>query len=265
MARTKQEVRDFLNSQVGQSVNAKSGIYRGQCVSLIKALLEFLGVPEPYKGRGNAITVNDYLLNEGVAKDGRGWLTVVVNRSMGRIFENGVWNNYGHIWIDLQDEANYEQNGARALFTTKNTRPYSQGQQFVNLDKYIKDNDEMPITKESEMSEAYKATGSYPGSNYSYPFVGTSDWDAMLTFWQGQMRLITRESERALADRLASLKAGRTITNYIGKDYNSPFVGRPEVYYQKAMEDQWIEYINGDTNLSPGNAKPLEKGLYQVK
>lgn len=141
--RTKQEVRDFLNGLVGQRVNAKSGIYSGQCVSLIKALLEFFDLPNPYAGRGNAISVNDTLLREGLATNGKGWLTIVVNRDMGRIFENGVWNNYGHIWIDLQGEANFEQNGARALYTTKNTRPISQGQQFVNLDKYITENDDM--------------------------------------------------------------------------------------------------------------------------
>lgn len=137
--RTKQEVRDFLNGLVGQRVNAKSGIYSGQCVSLIKALLEFFDMPNPYAGRGNAISVNDTLLREGLATNGKGWLTIVVNRDMGRIFENGVWNNYGHIWIDLQNEANFEQNGARALLTTKNTRPIQQGQQFVNLDKWIGD------------------------------------------------------------------------------------------------------------------------------
>lgn len=149
MSRTKQEVRDFLNSQVGQRVNAKSGVYSGQCVSLIKALLEFLGVPNPYAGRGNAISVNDTLLREGVATNGSGWLTIVVNRDMGRIFENGVWNNYGHIWIDLSGEANFEQNGARALYTTKNTRPIQQGQQFVNLDKYIKE-ENMPTLIDEE-------------------------------------------------------------------------------------------------------------------
>lgn len=139
MARTKQEVRDFLNSLVGQKVNAKAGVYNGQCVSLIKALLEFLGAPNPYAGRGNAIDVGDTLLRQGLAANNIGWLNVCVNRSMGRIFENGVWNNYGHIWIDINNEFNIEQNGARALYTTKNTRPVSQSQQIVNLDQYISD------------------------------------------------------------------------------------------------------------------------------
>lgn len=140
MARTKAEIRKFLDSQVGKSVNAKSGIYQGQCVSLIKALLEYLGAPAPYKARGNAKDVGDTLLREGIAKNGDGWLRVVVNRGMGRLWNpaTGKYETYGHIWLDLKNEANYEQNGARALHTTKGTRPYSQRGQVVNLDKYIK-------------------------------------------------------------------------------------------------------------------------------
>lgn len=134
MARTKQEVRNFLNGLVGQKVNTKAGIYNGQCVSLIKALLEFVGAPDPYKARGNAKDVGDTLVREGIARNGNGWLMVAVNRSMGRI--GGV--TYGHVWIDLSGEANFEQNGAKALQTTKNTRPIQQAQQIINLDKYIK-------------------------------------------------------------------------------------------------------------------------------
>lgn len=130
MARTKQEVRNFLNKQVGQKVNAKCGIYNGQCPSLVKALLEYLGVPKPYAARGNAKDMGDTLVNQNIAERGRGWLTVAVNRSMG--------GGYGHIWLDLKGEANFEQNGARALRTTKNTRPINQAQQLVSLDKWIK-------------------------------------------------------------------------------------------------------------------------------
>lgn len=133
MARTKQEVRDFLNLLVGLMVNEKCGIYNGQCVSLIKALLEFLGAPNPYAGRGNAKDVGDTLLRQGLASPNDGWLRVCVNRDMGLI--DGV--RYGHIWLDLANEMNFEQNGARALRTTKNTRPISQAQQIVNLDQYI--------------------------------------------------------------------------------------------------------------------------------
>lgn len=145
MARTKAEVRAWLNSQVGKKVNAKAGIYNGQCVSLIKALLEFLGAPNPYAARGNAKDVGDTLLRQNIAEKGDGWLRVVINRSMGNI--GGV--TYGHIWVDLKNETNYEQNGARALYTTKGTRPYSQRQQVVNLDKYIKAETKKPAKKSS--------------------------------------------------------------------------------------------------------------------
>lgn len=149
MARTRQEVRNFLSSLAGQMVNEKCGVYNGQCVSLIKALLEFLGAPNPYAARGNAITVGDTLIRQGIAANRGGWLNVCVNRDMGRIFENGVWNNYGHIWIDLSGEMNVEQNGARALRTTINTRPISQAQQIVNLDQYIRE-ENMPTLIDEE-------------------------------------------------------------------------------------------------------------------
>lgn len=139
MAKSKQEVRQFLETLIGLSVNAKSGIYQGQCVSLIKALLEFLGAPDPYKARGNAKDYGDALIREGIGKPGQGFLTVCVNRDMGVI--EGV--RYGHIWLDLLNESNFEQNGNRALRTTKNTRPIQQAQQFVNLDQWLSDGGNM--------------------------------------------------------------------------------------------------------------------------
>lgn len=155
MARTKQEVRNFLNSTVGDSVNAKCGIYRGQCVSEIKALLEFLGVPNPYAGRGNAKDVGDTLIRQNIAENGKGWLTVVVNKSMGNI--NGI--TYGHIWVDLKSEANFEQNGAKALRVTKNTRPISQGQQFVTLDKWIKKEETIVKPTKSDVGNMFNYAG----------------------------------------------------------------------------------------------------------
>lgn len=132
MARTKNEVRKWLESQVGKKVADKSNsALNGQCVALVKALLEYLGAPNPYKARGNAKDVGDSYVREGIAKNGAGWLYVVVNRNMG--------GGYGHVWIDLAREGRvYEQNGARALHVTKNTRPWAQRQQVVNLDRYIK-------------------------------------------------------------------------------------------------------------------------------
>lgn len=140
MSRTKAEVRAFLDSLVGTIVvHPGYPSLNGQCVTLTKALMEFLGVPNPYAARGDAINAGDTYIRQGLGTEGKGWLTIVVNRDMGYI--DGV--HYGHIWVDLSGEANYESNGARALFTTKNTRPISQGQQFINFDKWIKEEDDM--------------------------------------------------------------------------------------------------------------------------
>lgn len=176
MARTKQEVRDFLNSLVGSMVNEKCGIYNGQCVSLIKALLEFLGVANPYSARGNAKDFGNTLINQGIAKAGSGWLNVCINRDMGRIFEDGVWNIYGHIWIDVAGEMNIEQNGRQALRTTKNTRPITQAQQIVNLDQYI-EGDNMPT--ENEVKNYILAGTGAPASNTQIKYYTVRPWSVL--------------------------------------------------------------------------------------
>lgn len=129
MARTKQEIRNWLNAQVGQSLDANCGNLQGQCVSLIKALMNFLGAPNPYAARGNATDADNAYVAQGIGINGRGWLTICVNHN----FAGG----YGHIWVDLLNEANYEQNGAVALRVSKNTRPVTQAQQFVSFDKWV--------------------------------------------------------------------------------------------------------------------------------
>ena len=142
MARTRAEVRAFLDSKVNHiCVDQSDQRLNGQCVCLIKNLMDFLGVPNPYAARGNAKDAGDAYIRQGIGTSGRGWLTVVVNRDMGLIA--GV--RYGHIWLDLLNESNFESNGARALYVTKNTRPVQQGQQFINFDKWITGDDEMPI------------------------------------------------------------------------------------------------------------------------
>lgn len=145
MARTQAQVNAFLNTLIGTIVvNKPDRDYDGQCVTLIKALLEYLGVPNPYMARGNAKDVGDTLIRQGIGVNGKGKkLTVVVNRDMGLI--NGI--RYGHIWVDLTNLANYESNGRQALRVTKDTRPISQGQQFINLDKWIEED-----TKVSKVS-----------------------------------------------------------------------------------------------------------------
>lgn len=130
MSRSKAEVRAWLNAQNGRQVADKSDPrLNGQCVALIKGLMEFLGVANPYAARGNAKDAGDTYIRQGIGTNSRGWLTICVNRNMG--------GGYGHIWVDVLNEFNIEQNGGRALYVTKGTRPIQQAQQFVNFDKWI--------------------------------------------------------------------------------------------------------------------------------
>ena len=144
MARTKQEIRDWLNAQVGKSVNNKCGVLKGQCVSLIKALLEFLGAPDPYKARGHAKDAGNNYIKQGIGTAGRGWLTACVNPSMGR--------GLGHIWVDLLNEANYGQNHNGDKKVHRNGDPISGAKQFVNFDKWVKADAVKPATSSSKGS-----------------------------------------------------------------------------------------------------------------
>ena len=131
--RTKQEVINFLESKLGTKVPCKgNNSLDGQCVTLIKALMEFLGMPDPYKARGHANTCVQAYLNEGIADKGIGFLSVFSNKNMG--------GGYGHVWCNA-GEGNgvyYESNGAKSLICTKGkTYKYDN---VCNFDRYIKDN-----------------------------------------------------------------------------------------------------------------------------
>lgn len=129
--RTKQEVINFLESKVGTKVPCPGRPdLDGQCVTLIKSLMEFLGVPDPYKARGHAKTAISAYLSEGIADKGVGFLSVFSNKNMG--------GGYGHIWCNA-GEGNgvfYESNGQKPLIVTKG-KTYSYDA-VCNFDKYIK-------------------------------------------------------------------------------------------------------------------------------
>lgn len=128
--RTKAEIRTYLDGCVGHVIECPNNrALNGQCVSLIKALLSYIGAPNPWKARGNAKDYANGLLRDGIASTGDGWLRVCVSKEMGR--------PYGHVWIDLKNETNYESNGVKHLICTKGTRPIKQATQIVNLDKYV--------------------------------------------------------------------------------------------------------------------------------
>lgn len=139
MSRTKQEIRNYLDSLVGQRVVCPNNRgLDGQCVTLVKALLAFLGCPSAWQARGNATAVASNYVRDGIARNGKGWLQVCVNHNYAR----GV----GHVWIDLSGETNYESNGARALTVTKGTRGYNEAQQIVNLDQWVNFSEPQPAS-----------------------------------------------------------------------------------------------------------------------
>lgn len=229
MAKNKQEVRDFLNSLVGQRVNSKAGVYNGQCVTLIKALLEFLGAPNPYAARGNAKDVGDTLVRQGIAKNGGGWLNVCVNRDMGNIYEPSLGRtvNYGHIWLDILNEFNLEQNGSQALRTTKNTRPISQAQQIVNLDQYIKADAPAKPTPPKEDNMPVKVT---------LPIARLLSYG--LEQRSGSLRRILGREHKSAVDGTYD----QNIKWMVGRDLDLNLLN--EIYNQKFVNDKRVEVSN---------------------
>ncbi len=98
MARTINEVRNYLDGLVGQiTIDKSNRELDGQCVSLIKNLLEFLGAPNPYAARGHAKSLPDTYVPQGLAKRGSGILNVAVNRNGGQ--------GYGHVWVKIGSDS----------------------------------------------------------------------------------------------------------------------------------------------------------------
>ncbi len=131
--KTKQEILNFLESKVGTKVSCVGNpSLDGQCVTLIKSLMEFLGVPEPYKARGNAKDCISKYISDGISKQGMGFLSVFSNKDMGA--------GYGHIWCNAGEGAGtfYESNGMKPLTVTKG-KTYSYDN-VCNFDSYISDN-----------------------------------------------------------------------------------------------------------------------------
>lgn len=128
--KTLAEVENYLNSIVGLKLECPNNrSLDGQCVTEIKCLMQFLGCPDPWKARGNARDVGDNYLRDGICENRQGQLNVCVNRDYA--------GGYGHVWIDLSGVGNWESNGAKALTVTKNTRPITEAQQIITLDKWL--------------------------------------------------------------------------------------------------------------------------------
>lgn len=157
MTKTIEEVKTFLDSVIGQTlVDPYDPANNGQCVTLIKHLLEFLGAPNPYAARGNATDFDNSLLTEGIAKNGSGVLNICVDHN------SPIVNpNYGHIWVSIGSDI-WQSNNRKNLIVTKNDL-IAQLQQVVNLDQWIvPDQGNQNTKKENEVNPKmiiYQCTG----------------------------------------------------------------------------------------------------------
>lgn len=201
--RTKQEVIKFLESKVGTKVvcvgNTK---LNGECVTLIKNLMDFLGVPDPYKARGHAKTCISSYINEGIAKQGMGFLSVFSNKDMG--------GGYGHIWCNAGDGDGvfYESNGVKPLTVTKGkTYTYDA---VCNFDSYITSDSLPEASKELAECNIHK-------NNLQNQVNGLlkdiedqkgviSDTETKLGTANGRIQELTKQNE-SLSSELGSVRA----------------------------------------------------------
>jgi GH24 family phage-related lysozyme (muramidase) len=127
MARTIGEVRSFLDGLIGKVTPDKSNsALNGQCVSLIKNLLEFVGAPNPYAARGNAKDIPSTYVSQGIAKVGSGTLNIAVNR-------NGGYG-YGHVWVKIGSDS-WQANWAG--FPVKKNVGEDPITNILNLDQWL--------------------------------------------------------------------------------------------------------------------------------
>jgi GH24 family phage-related lysozyme (muramidase) len=127
MARTIGEVRSFLDSLIGQiTIDKSDRTLDGQCVSLIKNLLEFVGAPNPYAARGHAKDIPSMYAAQGIAKVGSGTLNIAVNRNGG--------GGYGHVWVKIGSDS-WQANWAG--FPVKKNVGEDPITNILNLDQWL--------------------------------------------------------------------------------------------------------------------------------
>ncbi|MGC6770501.1 lysozyme, partial [Enterococcus sp. LJL51] len=127
MAKTIGEVKSFLDSLIGQiTVDKSNAGLNGQCVSLIKNILEFVGAPNPYAARGNAKDIPVTYVSEGIANVGSGTLNIAVNRNGG--------GGYGHVWVKIGSDS-WQANWAG--FPVKKNVGEDPITDILNLDQWI--------------------------------------------------------------------------------------------------------------------------------
>lgn len=244
----------------------------GQCVSLAKWFMQEMSeVPNPQAARGDARYVGKNLVAQGHATE-----VPYSQRRRGDLicYEYGV---YGHIGVVLSGDRTFEENVNWPGVSSKivdGDRVYAarigslaegwRHDQHIYRLKTYKEGDMANFSEDQEKVAAYLATGSYPGSNYNYPFtqkdVNFDNLNEFLSTWAGRQTRITKQDENYVADSITGIKG---VIGWEG--YNSQFLGQPVVLYYPQMVKFWIDYAASLPKPEPGNVTVLQKGDYRVK
>ncbi|EFT93922.1 glucosaminidase domain-containing protein [Enterococcus faecalis] len=127
MTKTIEEVRNYLDSLIGTiTIDKSDRSLDGQCVSLVKNLLEFLGAPNPYAARGNAKDIPSTYVPQGIAKAGSGILNIAVNRYGG--------SGYGHVWVKIGSDSWQANWAGRPVKKNVGEDPITD---ILNLDQWL--------------------------------------------------------------------------------------------------------------------------------
>ena len=221
--RTKQEIIVFLESKVGGGVKCIGNpSLDNQCVTLIKSLMEYLGVPDPYKARGHAKDCISNYLSEGIAKPGLGFISVFSNKDMGA--------TYGHIWCNAGegDGVFYESNGVKPLIVTKGkTYAYDA---VCNFDSYIGEPVEDPcLNYKKELDEKRQQI-----SNYDQQVAGLLGEKKQLVKQIEDLNTQLGSVRGELASSLAKIDSqNKTILSYVNED---------------AVQLETLKRLEGETN-----------------
>lgn len=183
---------------------------------------------------GGVLSKNFVKVSDGTIKQGD---FVIFNQNVGSV--------YGHIDMAMSDGTYNQFTGADSNWAgnlTVHLVNHVGAQYIIGTLRPKGTSQDMPITKEQEMVCAQLSTGSLPGKDYNYPYVGTTDVWGMLTFWYGQANKMTKETENALA----VMQTG----SLPGKDYSYPNVGKCMGGANDSISF-WFGQPRGTSNVTP--------------
>ncbi|MHC5216107.1 glucosaminidase domain-containing protein [Enterococcus sp. LJL128] len=232
MAKTIGEVKSFLDSLIGQiTVDKSNAGLNGQCVSLIKNILEFVGAPNPYAARGNAKDIPVTYASEGIANVGSGTLNIAVNRNGG--------GGYGHVWVKIGSDS-WQANWAG--FPVKKNVGEDPITDILNLDQWIS-----TVGGESNGGSGQYSKGPLTNAGYSIS--------------QDNIRLVI-DATKKYNLKPSFLIAQMFIESHWG-DPNTSIAGSKDNNWS-GISEPFSAPSDLGISMSRGSARPANEGGYYV-